>query len=205
MNNIKNIIFDFGAVLVDWNPHYVFDPYFGSKDKADWFIANICTPEWNGEVDKGKPIAQATAERIALYPEWEKEIRLYFDRWIDMIGDAIPGMLELVRQFKSNGYKLYGLSNWARETFNLVSDRFPVFKELDGYIISGDVKMLKPESAIYQEIINKFNLEPSASVFIDDNLHNVKGSIDAGLPAIAFIDCSTLKKDLKELGVRLIP
>ena len=93
----RNIIFDFGAVLVDWNPHYVYDNYFGDRAKADFFLTEICNPEWNSQLDAGKPFDQGVAELSALHPEWKKEIELYRDRWEDMMGDAIPGMLELVK------------------------------------------------------------------------------------------------------------
>ena len=85
---IKNIIFDFGAVLVDWNPYYVYDPYFGDHKKAEWFIENICTAAWNKELDGGKPFAQGVAELSAQYPEWAKEIAMYHRDWIKMMGGA---------------------------------------------------------------------------------------------------------------------
>lgn len=86
MSKIKNIVFDYGAVLVDWDPHHLYDPYFGSREKADWFLTNVCTNEWNFQMDSGKPFAEAIDELISEHPEWEKEIRMYFDRWIGMMG-----------------------------------------------------------------------------------------------------------------------
>ena len=69
---IKNIIFDFGGVLVDWNPHHLYDTYFDDKDSADWFLSNICTMDWNVQMDAGKPFEQGVAEKIAQYPQWRR-------------------------------------------------------------------------------------------------------------------------------------
>ncbi|MDT3366313.1 MAG: HAD family phosphatase, partial [Bacteroidota bacterium] len=101
MKKYKNIILDFGGVLLDWNPHHLFDSYFGDPAKADWFIKNVCTQDWNAEMDKGKPFDVAVEERIALFPEWEKEIRLYQSDWIRMIGEEIPGMYQLESDLKA--------------------------------------------------------------------------------------------------------
>lgn len=198
---IKNIIFDFGAVLVDWNPRYVYTPYFGDAEKAEWFIKNICTSEWNGTVDKGRSIEDANKELIAKYPEWEKEIIMYFDRWVEMVGAETPGMTDLIRELKAKGYRILGLSNWARVTFNQVKEGFEFEKLLDGYIISGDVKMLKPDAEIYEELISRFQIEPSESVFIDDNPANTASAEAIGIRAIKFESIEKLREDVKVLGL----
>ena len=104
---IKNVIFDFGCVLVYWNQHNLYTPYFGSKEKADWFIDNICTMSWNNETDLGKRFADAIAEKVAEFPEWEKEIRMYWERWEEMIGGEVTGMKEWIRELKRSGYGTY--------------------------------------------------------------------------------------------------
>ena len=97
---IKNVIFDFGCVLVNWDQHNLYDRYFGSKEQTDWFIDHICTWEWNNRTDVGVPIAEVVAEKIAEFPEWEKEIRMYWDEWLKMIGGAVEGMEEWIRELK---------------------------------------------------------------------------------------------------------
>ena len=195
---IHTVIFDFGGVLVDWNPHYLFDPYFGSREKADWFLKNICTMEWNSEVDAGKPIAQGVAELSAKHPEWAPEIHLYFDRWIDMMGDEIPGMQQLMLDLKAKGLRLLGLTNWSSETFCQVRHRYAVFDILEGMLVSGEEHLLKPSAAIFRRMIDKFSLNPAECIFIDDNPANVAGSNAAGLPAILF----TGAEDLRTLLLR---
>lgn len=196
---IRNIIFDFGAVLVDWNPHYVYDPYFGDPEKATWFIENICTAAWNKELDGGKPFSQGVAELSAQYPEWAPEIELYHRNWKKMMGGAIPGMYDLVADLKQAGYGIYGLTNWASETFYTIVDDYPVFSLLDGMVVSGDVRLLKPDAAIFNCLLDKYGLEAEESVFIDDNAENVAGAIAAGLSAIRFTGAAALREELAHL------
>lgn len=193
---ISTVIFDFGGVLVDWNPHYLFDPYFGSKEKADWFLKNICTMSWNVEVDGGKPIAQAVAELSEIHPEWTAEIHLYFDRWIEMMGDEIPGMQQLMLDLKAKGLRLLGLTNWSSETFCQVRHRYKVFDLLDGMLVSGEEHIVKPSPAIFHRMIEKFSLKADECLFIDDNPANVAGSNAEGLPAILFTGADDLRKRL---------
>lgn len=190
---IKTVIFDFGSVLVDWNPHRVFDAYFGSREKSDWFIENICTTEWNAQMDEGKPFAQGIAELSAIYPEWSKEIQYYYDHWIEMMGGEIPGMRELLKDLKSKGYRLLGLTNWSAETFCLVRHRYPVFDLLDGMLVSGEEHLLKPSPEIYHRLFEKFGVDPAESIFIDDNAANVEGARAVGLPAVLFTGPSAIR------------
>lgn len=198
---IKNIIFDFGAVLVDWNPHYLFDGYFGSAEKTQWFLNHICTSEWNRQFDGGKPFAEGIAELTAEHPEWAKEIALYWDQWEQMMGGGIPGMYEVVADCKAAGYGVYGLTNWSAETFFRVEKDFPVFALLDGKIVSGAVRLLKPDAAIFHCLLEKYGLRAEESVFIDDTPANVEGARRVGLTGIHFTDAETLRRDLAFLSV----
>jgi 2-haloacid dehalogenase len=186
---IKNIVFDFGCVLVYWNQHNLYDPYFGSREKTDWFIENICTMQWNNETDLGKPFAQAVSEKIAEFPEWEKEIRMYWERWEEMIGGAVPGMEEWIRDLKSQGYAVYGLTNWSTETFPFVKDKFAVFGLLDGIVMSGEELIAKPDPRIYQTLLDRYHLQASESVFVDDRQENVMAAQNLGIHGIIFHSC----------------
>ena len=191
-----NLIFDFGGVLIDWNPHYLYDSYFGDRAKTDWFLANICTMKWNEQVDAGKPMAEATAELVAKFPEWKKEIEMYFGRWIEMIGEAIPGMYELLLELKARGHRLFGLSNWSAETFVQIKEDFPALKLLEGMVVSGYVKCLKPSPEIYHLLLDRYSLKASDCVFIDDNAANVAGAEAVGIRGIRFTGASDLRRQL---------
>lgn len=192
---MKNIILDFGAVLLDWNPHYVFDAYFGSAEKADWFLKNICTGQWNAQMDAGKPFAEGVRELTALYPEWAEAIALYQKDWLKMIGEETPGMYELECELKARGYGLYGLTNWSMETFPLVWDR-RIFTILDGMVVSGAEGVVKPDPAIYRLLLERYHLAPGDCLFVDDNIANVLGARAVGIPAVQFTGAEDLRKIL---------
>lgn len=196
---IKNIIFDFGGVLVDWNPHYLFDDYFNDKEKCDWFIENVCNTEWNAQMDKGKPFEIAVEERIAEFPEYEDAIRLYHKEWMKTMGEEIPGMFGLIKSLKNDYPVIYGLTNWSNETFPMVQKKYHIFSLIDHIVCSGDEKLLKPDPKIYQTLLERYNLVAEESVFIDDNANNVKGAIDMGMKSIRFVNTEQLSKELNEL------
>ena len=199
MSNIKNVVFDFGGVLVDWNPHHLYDKYFGSSEKATWFLENICRYSWNLQMDKGKPFSEGVAELQAIYPEWSEAIGIYHTRWIEMMGGEVEGTPDLLRRLKAAGYRVFGLSNWSMETFPLVRDEFPIFKELEGKVISGEELMVKPEPEIYHCLFKRYGLVPEESIFVDDNADNVAASIREGMPAIRFVGAQELERELREV------
>lgn len=196
---IKTVIFDFGGVLVDWNPHYLYDPYFGSREKADWFLTHICNSAWNVQMDGGKPFAEGIAELVAQYPEWEKEIRMYRSEWLKMMGGQISGMQAVVEDLKAKGYHVYGLTNWAADTFALVRDTYPVFALLDGIVVSGEEKVAKPDPHIFRILLQRYHVNPSEAVFVDDNMPNIEAAHALGLHTILFQSSEQLRKELKSL------
>lgn len=196
---IRHLIYDFGAVLVDWDPRRLYVPYFGDEARADWFLTEICPYEWNAQVDAGRSPKEVTEERVALFPEWEKEIRMYYGRWIEMMGGEIPGMRALVQDLKARGYGVYGLTNWSRETFPLVRDRYPVFGLLDGYVVSGEEMTMKPDPALYRILLDRFGLKGEECLFIDDNPRNAAGGESLGIRGIVFHDAEQLRTELSRL------
>ena len=193
---IKNIIFDFGKVLVDWDPHHLYDSYFGDVDSAEWFLKNICTMDWNVQMDAGKPFQQGIEEKITEHPKWEREIRLYWERWIDMMGETIPNMYDWILQLKQEGYAIYGLTNWSIETFPLVKDKYAIFKLMDGIVMSGEEKVIKPDLKIYHILLNRYQLIPEECVFFDDNINNVTAARNIGIHAIQFQSMEQAKESL---------
>ena len=183
---IRNIVFDYGGVLVDWNPRYLYDNYFGDTERSQWFIDNICTNDWNATLDGGKPFDVGVAELTAKHPEWADAIAAYRDRWIEMIGGEIPHTADLVRRLKRAGYGVYGLTNWSAETFYLVRHDYPVFSLLDGFIISGEVKCAKPDPGIYRTLLRHFDLKPEECLFLDDKAENVTAARLIGMNALVY-------------------
>ncbi|MAU54580.1 MAG: HAD family phosphatase [Flavobacteriales bacterium] len=201
---MKTIIFDLGGVLVDWNPEYVYlNEFDGDRKKMNWFFDNICTSDWNEEQDGGKLIKIATKERIKLFPEHEKLIKMYYGRWEEMLKGEIIESVNILKKLKSKNYKLIALTNWSFETFPVAIRRFDFLKLFDGIVVSGKIKMLKPFKNIYNYTINKYKLSPSECVFIDDRVSNVQGAINCGIKGIHFQSSKQLIIELKKLNIEI--
>lgn len=151
-------------------------------------------------MDGGKPFAEGIAELVARHPEWEKEIRMYRSEWLKMMGEQIPGMQALVADLKARGYHVYGLTNWAADTFALVRDKYPVFDLLDGIVVSGEEKVAKPDPQIFRILMQRYHINPSDAVFIDDNMPNIEAAKQVGLQAIQFLSAEQLHEDMRKRG-----
>jgi 2-haloacid dehalogenase len=201
---MKTIIFDLGGVLVDWNPEYVYLKEFkGDRRKMKWFFDNVCTSSWNEEQDGGKLMKEATEERIKLFPDYERLIRMFYGRWEEMLKDEISGTVEILCKLKNKNYKLIALTNWSAETFPVAIKKYKFLELFEGVVVSGEIKMLKPHQEIYQYTLNKYELNSSECLFIDDRLSNIEGAIKCGIKSIQFKSPSQLKSDLKEIGIEI--
>ena len=184
---IKNVIFDFGNVLIDWNPAYLFLPYFnGDEEKCRFFTDHVCNREWFTRMDRGESMDKCVAELQQQYPQYADAVAMFRDRWFEMCSGEIPGMLELIQDLKSKGVGVYGLTNWPAETFDEARRRFKTIASIDNIVVSSHVKLAKPEPAIYQLLLSKFNLNPQECVFIDDRKDNVNAAISLGMNGIVF-------------------
>ncbi|AZQ62947.1 HAD family phosphatase [Flammeovirga pectinis] len=197
---IKNIVFDFGGVLIDWNPLYLFDDKFTDKKELQFFLENVCTTTWNQDLDKGYPFESGVNDLILKFPEFTKEIKLFHTNWDEMIKSDIPENSSLLDNLKEN-YKLYGLTNWSSETLPILYNRFSFFKYFKGVVVSGEEKICKPDVEIYTILTDRYNLKPKQSVFIDDNLTNVQAAEILGFKVVHVKKTTNLKEELKKLGV----
>lgn len=198
MPGINTIIFDLGGVLIDWNPLYVFhDNYFDSVEKRNYFFKHICTSDWNENQDAGYPIAKATEERVALFPEWEKPIRDFYGRWTDMLGGPIQETVDIFRQLKQKpDLKFYALTNWSAETFPIALERFGFLQWFDGRVVSGEEGMRKPFPEFYQLLLTRYEVKPEVALLIDDNLRNIKAAEAIGIKGIHYLSPGQLKNEL---------
>ncbi|MFZ9981880.1 MAG: HAD family hydrolase [Cyclobacteriaceae bacterium] len=202
MNKPETIIFDLGAVLIDWNPRYLYRKIFRDESKMEWFLNNICTPDWNEEQDAGRSFKEASDLLVKQHPDWESEIMAFRLRWEEMLGGPIEGTVEILNSVKNTGkYKLIALTNWSAETFPIAKARYDFIGWFDGIVMSGEEKTRKPFGKFYRIMIDRYNLRPEKCVFIDDNPRNVKGGLELGIPGIQFIDPQQLKASLKTYGI----
>ncbi len=198
---MKDIVFDFGGVLVDWNPRYLYRKIFSTDEEMEWFLAHVCTGAWNARQDAGRPFAQAVAELQEKYPDYAAQIADYYARWDEMLGGEIKGTHALVDELKAKGYKLYGLTNWSAESFPLAWQRYPVLQQMDGIVVSGEEKLIKPDPEIYKRLLERFALRAENCIFTDDNAANCAAAQALGFDAIVFENAEQLRAQLQQRGV----
>jgi 2-haloacid dehalogenase len=201
--SINTIIFDLGGVLIDWNPRYVFDDnYFETEEKRQYFFNAVCTSDWNEEQDAGRSIVEATQLLVEQFPEWEKPIRDYYGRWTDMLNGPIHETVELFRELKEKEhFKIYALTNWQEGLFDIALVRYNFLHWFDGRVVSGEEKTRKPFPDFYHVLLNRYQVNPSEAIFIDDNLRNVKAAESLGISSIHFESTGQLRMDLEKLNI----
>lgn len=203
MSKINAVVFDLGGVLIDWNPRYLYRKIFDNEEEMEWFLSEICTPEWNVQQDAGKLFSVATAELSAKYPEQSDKIALYYGRWEEMLGGEIKGTAEILHELKTAGMPLYGLTNWSAEAFPGTYQKYDSLKMFDGIVVSGFEKIMKPDHAIYRVLIERYRINPAESVYIDDNRANADAAAVLGFNPIHFTSPEKLRTELRSLGLRV--
>ncbi len=194
---IKNIIFDFGGVLIGWSPKNVFRHVFEDQSKMNWFLENVCTMEWNEAQDGGRTIKEAEEVLIDQHPTWEKEIKTYYSRWHEMLTGPIYGTVLILQELERKAaHRLFGLTNWSAELFPYAKKHYHFLNGFEGILVSGEEHLKKPDPAIYQRMLDKFDLQSEDCLFIDDNLRNIQAAEKFGWQVIHFSSPSQLRDEL---------
>jgi len=199
---IKAIIWDLGNVFINWDPKRLFDNLIEDEEKRAYFLNNVCTMDWNENQDAGYPIKQATEELAAKHPEWKEYIESYYGRWVEMLGGPIEGTVEIFRELKQkDNLKHYALTNWSHELFPTALQMFDFLHWFDGRVVSGEERMRKPQPEFYQVLLDRYSLQAGDTIFIDDNLRNVKAAEAMGIRSIQFHSPEQLREELKKVSL----
>jgi 2-haloacid dehalogenase len=200
--DIDTIIFDLGGVLIDWNPRYLYRKIFKTEEEVSWFLENICTNEWNDMQDAGRTFQEATDELVAKFPDHEVPIRAWYDRWQETIPGPVHETVEILKHFRDNPtHRLYALTNWSAETFPWALNTFDFLHWFEGIVVSGIEKTRKPFPEFYRILFDRYNIDPKRALFIDDNIKNIVGAKNVGLPAIHFQSPAQLRVELEKVGI----
>src|SRR6056300_1476168 len=191
---VKKFLFDLGNVFFDWSPERFLKPMFGDDERMKFFINNISFPLLDGRCDAGVKIEVAVKDAIEKFPEFEKEIKLYYPNHRNMVGGFFQKTVDIFHKVKELNYPCYILSNWSAETYEGIEDQYPFLKEFDGKIISGRDFLIKPDPAIYELAISRFDLIPEETLFIDDRLDNIEAAQKLNFQTIHLTDPSLIQE-----------
>ena len=173
---VKKFLFDLGNVFFDWNPERILKPIFNDDERMNFFINNISFPLLDTRCDAGITIEVAVNDAIKKFPEFEKEIKFYYPNHGNMVGGFFQKTVDVFYKIKELNYPCFVLSNWSAETYEGMEETYPFLKDFDGKIISGRDFLIKPDPAIYELAISRFDLIPQETLFIDDRLDNIEAA-----------------------------
>ncbi|WP_425953591.1 HAD family hydrolase [Xylanimonas sp. McL0601] len=204
MTAIDTVVYDFGNVLVRWDPRGAFavlDPA-----EVEEFFTAFDFAAFNHRQDAGLlPFAEARAEVAAAFPRWAPFLDTYLERYPGTLLGPVEGSAALVAELRDLGLRLYGLTNWWAETFEHAEPAAPAIGLMDGVVVSGRVGLAKPDPEIFRHLAATFRIDPERAVFVDDSPANVAAAAALGFHAVRFTTTAALRDALRDLGVGVRP
>lgn len=196
------VIFDVGNVLFDWNPRFLYERLIGDGQTLDAFLSQVATREWHFQHDAGRPFAETSAELAALHPEYAEWIALWGPRFNDQVPGPLPGMVALVEELDAAGVPLFAITNFSAEFWPPFRAQWAgVFDRFRDILVSGEVRLVKPDPAIYRMALDRFGLAPHDAVFVDDNRANVDAAAALGIHAVLFDGADRFRAQLVGHGL----
>lgn len=197
----KSIVFDFGQVLIQWSPYFLYRKLLPSDEAIREFLEEIKFNEFNPRMDAGYSFEQTRAEVLSRHPGKRDLADAFFSRWTECSGEPNQDVVALMLELKHAGHPVYGLSNWSAETFAWVKPRYAFLEELNDYLISGAVGEVKPGEKIYQLFLERVGKRAQECVFIDDSPANIEAARRLGFTGILFTSPEQLRLDLQTMGI----
>lgn len=196
---IKNIVFDIGRVLVEFDPHGYLCSFGFSDATVRSLEQTVFGQHWNA-YDRGDYATVNDLQRalVSLYPAYRKEIETVLTGdWVRMhvIKEDTAALLS---SYKARGYRVYLLSNLAKESYDYIS-AMDFFRRVDGGVYSYQERACKPEAKLYETLLTRYSLKPEETVFLDDRTENVAAAERFGIRGIVFNDAASAAKTLEVL------
>ena len=195
------VLWDFGNVIVRWNPRTLYEKIFPDPVACDRFLTQVCTLAWHTPTDCGVTFAENCAALAARHPHHEAEIWAWHRRWDEMFSGAIAETEAAMEALHARGVPQYGLSNISHETLHSTLAMSPAFGRLAGYVASGVERVMKPDPAIYRLCCARFGLAPSDMLFVDDSARNIEAARALGFDVHHFTDPAALWPALEQRGL----
>ena len=201
---IDTVVLDLGNVLVRWDPSRPFTGRLPDQD-VEAFLVGFDFMAFNHLQDAGRSWADARADLAVRAPQHLRALDLYVEHFADSLTEPVAGSHDLVRDLRSLGIRLLGLTNWSAETFPLAQSAAPAIGLLEEVLVSGQVGVAKPDPRVFALLTERFGLRPERTVFADDSATNVAAAAAAGFDAVLFTTADALRADLVARGVALPP
>lgn len=199
---MKNIVFDLGGVLIDWNPRYLYRKIFSSETDIENFLTEVCNHSWNEKQDAGRSFAAGVQELVEKFPQFREQIHAYDQRWEEMLSGPIPETVTILQTLSQRKtHRLLGLSNWSRDKFPVAEKNYPFLELFEGIVVSGRIHMKKPDADIFEYLCRQYDVRPEESLFIDDSLPNIETARRLGFQTIHFQSAADLKDRLRALQI----
>lgn len=198
-HRIKNLVFDFGKVLVDYDFIHIIRTFFTDRQDEEEFVRLFTDESFMDRCDKeDEPFIEIIRDMQQRYPQFKVQAQAFYDHYVDFVTGEVPGMRENLKMLKAEGFKLYGLTNWSSKVHE-VMQRFPIFSLLDGRLISSEEHLIKPDPAIYRRFCEKFQVKPEECLFTDDKPKNIAGAKSIGMHAIVFQHADQYMQELRNI------
>jgi len=195
------VVFDLGGVLVRWDPRLLFAHVLEPGEDVDAFLDEIGFAEWNHGQDAGKPWAEAVAEHAARHPHRAAAIAAYPERFPESVPGLMDETVAVVDELRGSGVRLLALTNWSGELFPMVRHRLTFLDDFDGVVVSGDEGLAKPDPALFRVLVERHDVVPEETVYVDDAPRNVEVAASMGFRAHLFTDAETLRSYLVGEGL----
>jgi 2-haloacid dehalogenase len=195
------IVFDLGAVLIDWDPRHMYRKLFDNEADMESFLSEVATLEWNAQHDAGVRWKDGVAQLIAEHPEHADLITAYWKRWDEMLNGPIEGTVEILRRLKDAGHEVHALTNWSNETFPIARARYDFLDLFDSIVVSGEERVMKPDHRIYRILLDRIGRSATECIFVDDTAKNIQAAAELGFDTIRFVDSEHLRQELVSRGL----
>lgn len=193
---IEAVVFDVGRVLYQWRLGALMEKLTDDPAELDHVLSEVITEGWHFQHDAGRPLVDMVPERVAQFPQAERFLLAYAERFNETIPGPVPGSIEIVEALHARAVPLYAITNFGAEFWAAFRPTAPIFDRFRDIVVSGVEKLVKPDPAIYALAERRFGHAAGAMLFIDDNRANVEAARTCGWQAHHFIDAPTLRADL---------
>ena len=196
----KAVLFDYGNVLVRWDPRLLYRKMFDDPVEMDSFLDHVCTMDWRLRHDSGELMADTTAALAAVHPKYATQIRAWDTRFGEMIGGEIDDAVALIDTLKARGRKVGVLTNMPADHAWTCFRGFSRWATLDTITVSGFVKAAKPGAKAFKLALSALESTPADTFFVDDSARNVAAAEAIGMNAHLFTNADDLAKALRAAG-----